>query len=233
MNGGTLVLAYHGCDISVRDRLVRGMLPGLRKSSNRYDWLGPGVYFFENDAARARHFAEAAAANPDKRFTNQPIATPAVVGAVLRVSVWLDMTTQEGMANWLAAFNTLKAEREGAGRPMPENTKVDDADETVLLRQLDNAVFTTLPAVRAQNKLPALHAIRGAFYQGKPLAGSSSEFLEHTHVQIALLEEDCVQGWFLPSGDQLLTDEELLEAQAALEDKIATNKKPRVRAAAG
>lgn len=232
MNGGAVVLAYHGCDISVRDRLVRGVLPRLKKSVNKYDWLGPGTYFFENDPERARKFAEAAAANPEKRFTQQPIATPAVVGAVLRVSVWLDMTTQEGIGNWLAAYETLKADRARTGQPMPVNSKANDDDKTVLLRQLDNAVFTTLPSVRAKSSLPDLHAIRGAFYQGDPLAGSTSEFLEQTHIQIALLEDACVQGWFLPAGDQLLADDELLQAQARLEEMIETHKKPRVRAAA-
>ena len=43
---GQIVLAYHGCDVTVRDGLVRGELTP-RISSNAYDWLGDGLYFFE------------------------------------------------------------------------------------------------------------------------------------------------------------------------------------------
>jgi hypothetical protein len=45
-------------------------------------------------------FASAAQANPTKRFTKQPIATPAVVGAVLQFDFILDMTTQEGIEEY-------------------------------------------------------------------------------------------------------------------------------------
>jgi hypothetical protein len=229
---GSLILAYHGCDISVRDRLVRGELAKLNASANKYDWLGPGTYFFENDCARARHFARSSFEDPDKHYTKQPIAQPAVVGAVLRVSRWLDMTTQEGMGNWMAAYETLVVDRRREDKPMPENERVDEQDEVVLLRQLDNAVFTLLPKVRAGSNLPEIQAVRGAFYQGKPLASSSSEFREHTHVQIALIDPRCVQAWFLPAGDRLLSDEELLEAQALLAEAKAqrTRDKPRTRA---
>ncbi len=39
------VLAYHGCDAAVAERLLRG--EPFRKSENDYDWLGAGVYFWE------------------------------------------------------------------------------------------------------------------------------------------------------------------------------------------
>lgn len=227
-----LILAYHGCDISTRDRLVRGELTKLNASANKYDWLGPGTYFFENDCMRARFFAQSSFENPGENYTKQPIAQPAVVGAVLRVTHWLDMTTQEGMGNWMAAYQTLVEDRYREGKDMPKNERVDEQDELVLLRQLDNAVFTLLPKVRAASRLPEIQAVRGAFYQGQPLANSSSEFREHTHVQIALIDARCVQAWFLPSGDRLLSDEELLEAQALLAEAKAkrTRDKPRTRA---
>ncbi|MGY8524630.1 hypothetical protein [Paracidovorax citrulli] len=50
MSAGHLLVAYHGCDIVVRDTLVAGKLAALRHSRNKYDWLGPGSYFFEGDS---------------------------------------------------------------------------------------------------------------------------------------------------------------------------------------
>lgn len=39
------VLAYHGCDVQVAERLLRG--EQFKKSQNDHDWLGEGVYFWE------------------------------------------------------------------------------------------------------------------------------------------------------------------------------------------
>ena len=47
-----LILGFHGCDKS----LVNDVLTGektLQDSDNEYDWLGHGVYFWENSVARA------------------------------------------------------------------------------------------------------------------------------------------------------------------------------------
>ena len=87
MSDGQLVLAYHGCDVSTRDRLVRGTLPHLAPSANRYDWLGGGVYFFEGDAERALSFAKSASMQPARHLSARPVVSPSVVGAVLCVSL--------------------------------------------------------------------------------------------------------------------------------------------------
>ena len=57
MIAGNLLIAYHGCDATTRDDLVTGAIPCLAQSRNRYDWLGPGAYFFEGDDRRALKFA--------------------------------------------------------------------------------------------------------------------------------------------------------------------------------
>lgn len=217
MSDGALVVAYHGCDATVRDRLVKGELKELTPSANKYDWLGPGIYFFENDLERARQFAQAAHQNPTKLYTKTPIATPAVVGAVVRISRWLDMTTQFGLANWVAAYKSLQSSQRKAGKEMPRNEPADGEDATVLLRQLDCAVFTTLHQMREEDGLPDMQAVRAAFYQGQPLASSTSEFREQTHVQIALRDANCVVGWFLPPGDKILTSTAYDAAQERLE----------------
>lgn len=216
MSDGALVVAYHGCDVTVRDALVKGDIKALTPSNNKYDWLGPGVYFFENDLVRAQQFAQAAHDNPDKLYTKHPIATPSVVGAVLRISRWLDMTTQLGMDNWLSAFKSLESSQRKTNQRMPENKAADGDDTTVLLRRLDCAVFTLLHELRNEQGLPQVQAIRAAFYQGKPLAKSTSEFREQTHMQIALCDNACVAGWFLPPGEKLLSAATLEAAKQAL-----------------
>ena len=52
MNLPGFVLAYHGCDREVGERILAGE-EQVRPSANDYDWLGPGAYFWENSARRA------------------------------------------------------------------------------------------------------------------------------------------------------------------------------------
>lgn len=125
---GRLLVAYHGCDITTRDDLVSGKLAHLDHSKNPYDWLGPGAYFFEGDAERAFMFAQASHNNPAKMYTAKPVGTTAVVGAVLRVHQWLDMTTQEGIKQFALAYPALLAGLAATGSPVPKNSAASEDD---------------------------------------------------------------------------------------------------------
>lgn len=48
-----LIFAFHGCDQSLCDELVSNPECQLKYSENNYDWLGKGMYFWENDPDRA------------------------------------------------------------------------------------------------------------------------------------------------------------------------------------
>jgi len=227
---GRLLVAYHGCDITTRDDLVSGKLSHLDHSKNPYDWLGPGAYFFEGDAERAFMFASASHNNPAKMYTARPIGTPAVVGAILRVQRWLDMTTQEGINEFALAYPALLAGLEATGSPVPKNVAASVDDTDVILRKLDNAVFTLIHEIRDFRSPPSpfFQAVRGAFYQGAEVAPKSG-FRAGTHVQIALRDNNCVEGWFLPKGYQLLGAAEY-EAAVVKRDQVARSRKPRMRA---
>lgn len=229
MKAGHLVIAYHGCDITTRDQLVGGCLAHLDNSVNKYDWLGPGVYFFEGDHERALMFANASQQAPEKRYTARPIATPAVVGAILQVQDWLDMTTQDGLREFAAAYAAVTEYYEATGKRMPANARASDADDDILLRGLDNAVFTYMHTVREDVGLPAFQAVRAAFHQGHEIAPLSG-FHINTHVQIALRDAACVKGWFLPPGARLLTEHDFAAATARLDAVRKANPKPRQRA---
>ena len=49
------VTGYHGCDRDVAERLLDGK--PFHKSTNDYDWLGSGVYFWEYAPFRAHDWA--------------------------------------------------------------------------------------------------------------------------------------------------------------------------------
>lgn len=230
MSLGTALIVYHGCDITTRDDLISGRLKHLSHSNNQYDWLGPGAYFFEGDVERALLFAQASHRNPGKRYTARPIATPAVVGAVLQVQNWLDMTTQAGIKEFSLAYQAFADGLNAAGKPVPANRPASDADTDVIYRALDNAVFTWLHQARASQEppLPSFQAVRAAFHQGEKVAPTSG-FHANTHIQISLRDNACVIGWFLPAGAELLTEQQYVEAKARLSAVQAANKKPRAR----
>ena len=50
------IIGFHGCDESVVRKVVNGE-EDLIPSTNDYDWLGNGIYFWENNEARALQWA--------------------------------------------------------------------------------------------------------------------------------------------------------------------------------
>lgn len=240
---GNLVLAYHGCDVTTRDGLVRGNL-SPRISKNPYDWLGDGMYFFEGDPDRALKLATFSHHNPEKLLTKQPIATPAVVGAVLEVERWLDLTTQEGITSFTTAASAVIKAAKTQGTEMPVNGPAFEGDDDDLHRSFDRAACQMVHIFRGLLHKDALtsgetekivatapfQASRGAFEQGKPIAPASAMCAD-THIQIAVHDLNCVRGWFMLAGQRLLSDADLLEAQARLTAAKAatTATKPRRR----
>lgn len=234
MNGGALVIAYHGCDVTVRDDLVSGRVSTLKPSNNDYDWLGPGAYFYEGDADRALLFAQASHKHPERLYTARPIATPAVVGAVLSISRCLDMTTQEGLRQFLEGYQTMSAGVARMGAAMPVNEAASDDDLEIIRRKLDAAVFASIHAMRGYGPqpLPAYQLVRAAFHQG-PAAAPSSAFRLGTHIQLAVCDPSTILAWFLPLGQALLPPDQLASARAALDaaSRLRTARKPRMKAA--
>jgi hypothetical protein len=67
-----LLIGFHGCEAETRDSLLKNP-DTIRKSEKPYDWLGNGMYFWENNAGRAFQWAK------DKKKRGE-IETPAVIG---------------------------------------------------------------------------------------------------------------------------------------------------------
>jgi hypothetical protein len=186
------VVAYHGCDEAVAERLVNNRAE-QHQSSNRYDWLGKGAYFFENDAARALKFAQNAHTFPEKKFTAKPINKPAVVGAVIRAQYVLDINTQEGIELCKAAAPRVLALAPLS--PLKNKQTSDDAtsgSDDVILRLLDRAIIDFVCTENYQ-----MQVVRGAFAQGKRIA-ETSEIRDQSHVQLAVRDLSCIEGYFYP-----------------------------------
>jgi hypothetical protein len=188
----TLVLGYHGCDKKVGEALISGQIKKLNYSTNTYDWIGSGAYFFENDLQRAEHFAKTSAANPKMLLSRGKIKDPFVVGAVIDLGLCLDLSRQEGIQEASNAAQVLKS----IG-VLPTNEESFNGDKDIIKRKLDKAIINYLHEMREDAKEPPYDTVRCPFPQGDPIAPTSA-FVLYSHVQIAVRNSNSIIGFFLP-----------------------------------
>lgn len=60
------IIGFHGCDISTFNEVIMNQSE-LKASTNKYDWLGSGIYFWEHNLKRAYQWAEDAARRPNSK----------------------------------------------------------------------------------------------------------------------------------------------------------------------
>ena len=189
----TFVLGYHGCDESVAERLISG--EPFKESTNNYDWLGPGIYFWEANPLRGLEFAV--------ELQNAPwgsdITTPAVVGAIIDLGLCLDLTTSAGIEQVQDAHETYISYCEQTGNVLPKNS----SDQNYLRRQLDCAVFTQLHQIREDDEDQPIDTVRGVFVEGEP-AYEGAGFRARTHIQICVCNTSSIKGVFRAPSDQLI-----------------------------
>src|SRR2546423_5369052 len=88
MRYGGFVLAFHGCDREIGERVLAGE-EELILSTNDYDWLGSGVYFLENSPGRAVHLAQILRDHPIAR--TRAVPDPFLVCAIIAPRNCLDL----------------------------------------------------------------------------------------------------------------------------------------------
>lgn len=189
----SFVLGFHGCDRSVAAAVISGK-EKLAPSTNRYDWLGQGIYFWENNPSRALEFATELKGR--RRRGGRLIRRPAVIGAVIDLGFCLNLLDSKFLHILSAGYDALKQTLEAAGQPLPVNRPPRDRSE-ILLRDLDCAVVNAVHALRAQQNLRAFDTVRSAFIEGHELYPGAT-FREKNHIQICVRNPSVVKGYFWP-----------------------------------
>jgi hypothetical protein len=186
-----LTLGFHGCDESVARQVVSG-LSVLRKSVNHYDWLGHGIYFWENSPSRALEFARHLQEQP--QFSKGKITKPAVIGAVIDLGYCFDLLDYQNLqllkTGYQSILNTRVAEN------IPQNKTVGNSGD-LLLRELDCDVIDSVHLLKQKNGQPPFDSVRSVFYEGDELYPNAG-FREKDHVQICIRNPNCIKGFFLP-----------------------------------
>ena len=166
------VRGYHGCDWRIAERLLAG--DAFVPSTNAWDWLGDGIYFWEYGPDRALRWAEA----------SKRIEKPSIVGAMIQLGRCFDLLDTRFTRELREFYGKLQAE--GALLPQSRGKA----------RFLDRAVIEAY-LIRAQEMGTVYDTVRGAFVEGEPIYPGSGLYME-THIQIAVRNPQSIIGVFRP-----------------------------------
>ena len=161
----------HGFHGTSRHRLDDILKHGFLMSANEYDWLGDGIYFFQDAPTRARQWA-----------TEHFGGDGAIVSAEIELVNCIDLL-DVAWAQFLADVHDkyvfkLKAEN----IPLPrQSTGAHRLDRAVL-----NYAVETL-----ESNGDTVSSIRAAFAEGSPIYPNSA-LMVLAHVQIAVRDTSCI-----------------------------------------
>lgn len=199
-----LILGFHGCDASVRDALLKNP-HDIKTSQEPYDWLGHGMYFWENNYERAIQWAH------DKQRRGS-IKEPAVIGAVLYLGYCCDLLDSKYIQLLSKHFETMRDWHETFGKPLPQNRDIGhDMHKDKLIRELDCAAIEflhdrTCDRVRddiiskGYSTYKIFDSTRGAFTEGGP-AFEGAALYAKSHIQICVRNPNCILGFFKPKKE--------------------------------
>lgn len=179
-----IVFGYHGCDRKVGEAIVAGK-EKLTISKNKYDWLGSGIYFWENAPSRALDWAKQCAHNPhlSRGIVNEPF----VVGAIIDLGLCLNLMDFSYVEVLKKAYSNLKQTFDLIDKPLPKNEGN--------MHGLDCAVINTAVALNLEDGNKDFDTVRGAYIEGSPVY-PQAQLYDKTHIQISVRNPACIIGYF-------------------------------------
>lgn len=185
-----LVIGFHGCDKTVFRKILYKHEP-FKSSQNDYDWLGHGMYFWEQNLERAWEWAKCGVTNPKYH-----IKDPAVIGAVIDLGTCLNLLDSRNTQILKNQYEIFIEEMTLTGKPLPKNANRKGSDG-LLLRYLDCAVIENLHEECRSTEEFLFDSVRGVFFEGQPIYETSG-FMEQSHIQICVRNPNCIKGFFAP-----------------------------------
>src|SRR5882762_159468 len=110
-----VVIGYHGCDAAVAARVLDRRIR-LKLSTNPFDWLGHGIYFWEHGPRRAYEWAM-----EQMQFSGVKVVQPAVLGARIDLGVCLDLLDTANTTTLGRLFAQFRRAIRDQGLPLPKN----------------------------------------------------------------------------------------------------------------
>lgn len=186
LHSSLTVIGFHSCDKEVGLKVLNGQ-DELITSQNSWDWLGEGIYFWEQDPVRALSYA--VESSQHKQFNKIPIKTPFVIGAIIQLGKCLNLIESESLQILSAAYTGLKKLMEEAGQKLLKNKENN--------RALDCKVIQYIHHSNKQEGIEPYDTIRCAFPEGDE-AYPGAAITSRLHIQICVLNKECITGYFLP-----------------------------------
>ena len=182
------IFGYHGCDRAVGEAVLSGKTK-LNPSMNIYDWLGSGIYFWEQSPRRALEWAQSCVDNP--KMTNGQIKEPFVLGAIIILGLCLNLTDVSSMQTLQEAYTIFEDLCRKKHQTLPKNTEH--------FRELDCRVINLAAELSKLRDYGNFDTVRGAFIEGHPIY-PGARIYNHTHIQVCVRNPDCISGYFLPAN---------------------------------
>jgi hypothetical protein len=184
------VYGFHGCSVEIQKKIIENK-ESFVPSKNKYDWLGDGIYFWENDPNRALDWAS-------KKYE-----LGAVVGAKIRLGNCFDLSNIYARQILKKSFFDYEFLMKTAALPLPINRSPKNylfPDDKVL-RFLDRAVIHH--CINNLNyALPDwdVHTIRSPFQEGPDLYPNSG-FRLHDHIHLCVKSPSAIIEVFDPFAE--------------------------------
>ena len=179
-----LTIGFHGCDEEVARTVILNHTE-LVASQNAYDWLGSGIYFWENDSTRAWEFAK------DK------YKRPCVIGAIINLGYCLDLSTRVGLDSIKVAWNNMVKPIYETGILKDNKPGRKGENGELMLRFLDCYVIEALHQYNKLRGYEDFDSVRAPFWEGEEIYPTAG-FFNKNHIQLCIRNTDCVLGYFLP-----------------------------------
>ncbi|HEV2483401.1 MAG TPA: hypothetical protein VGS79_27240 [Puia sp.] len=196
-----LIIGFHGCEASVRDALLNNPHE-IKISRKPFDWLGHGMYFWENNYERALQWAQ-------EKKSRGTIKEPAVVGAVLYLGVCCDFLDKKYIQLLAQSFAAMEEHYSNWGKVLPSNKDLpNDPFKDKIMRHLDCAAIEFMHAgiteqvqqdieTKGYSNYKIFDTTRGVFTEGGPAFQGAGLFAK-SHIQICVRNPNCIQGFFMP-----------------------------------
>lgn len=187
----TFVYGFHGTDKAIAMEILLHQSKFI-ESTNDYDWLGRGVYFWENSVERANQYAVESSQRKDSK-----IHEPCVLGAVLDLGNCLDLLDQKYLDFLNECYELMVEDFANSGKALPKNSNFGKKDFDFKNRKLDCAVITFAHEYAKTTFGIEFDSVRSAFWEGERLYPNAG-FYKQSHIQIAIVNPRCIKGVFLP-----------------------------------
>jgi hypothetical protein len=125
----------------------------LKPSNNSWDWLGDGIYLWEQNPERALEYAIECA--DKKQFNKNPIINPFVLGVILDLQNCLNLTETSSIKILEKSFDSLNEIYKKGNVSLPINKGAN--------RSLDCAVIKHVHFLNNEKNIAQYDTVRGAF----------------------------------------------------------------------